>query len=31
MDEVIPEHWNKFYGSTESLLRRGGNIATASM
>ena len=33
MGEVIPAHWNKFWGQTDSLLRRGrgGNVATASM
>ena len=31
MGEVIPVHWNKFWGTTESLLRRGGNVATVSM
>ena len=31
MGEVIPAHWNKFWGPTDSLLRRGGNVATASM
>ena len=29
MSEVIPKHWNKFWGPTELLLRRGGNVATA--
>ena len=31
--EVIPAHWNKFWGPTESLLWRwrGGNVVNASM
>ena len=31
MSEIIPAHWNEFWGPTESLLRRGENVATASM
>ena len=31
MGGVISAHWNKYWGPIESLLRRGGNVATASM
>ena len=31
MGEVIPAHRNKFWGPTESFLRRRENVATASM